>query len=219
MDADLLGEIPLFEVLGPEHLQDLAGHLELRYHSKNTVVINEGDETSSLYIILEGRVKVYLNDEAGKEIILNIEEPGEYFGEVSLIDEGPRSASVKTLEDSCFAILKKQDLIKFLTENPLIALPILQGLTGRLRTLTENVRSLALLDVYGRVTRQLTDLASKRADGYWAIEERLTNSDLANRVGASAKMVSRIMRDLKRGGYIRIESQRIVIEQNLPSAW
>jgi len=219
MDTELLVNIPLFEVLEPQSRQTLASHFVLRSYPKNTVIINEGDDTNSLYIIIEGRVKVYLNDEAGKELILNIEEAGEYFGEVSLLDEGPRSASVMTLEDSQFAILKKQDFIKFLAEYPQLALSIIQGLTGRLRALTENVRSLALMDVYGRVARQLMELAGQRADGYWVIEERLTHTDLANRIGASTKMVSRIMRDLIKGGYIRKESQQIIIEQNLPAAW
>ena len=164
-------------------------------------------------------MKVYLNGETGKEIILNIEEAGEYFGEVSLLDEGLRSASVMTLEDSCFAILRKQDFINILADYPKLALSIIQGLAERVRALTENVRSLALMDVYGRVARLLMELASQQASGNWVIEQRLTHGDLASRVGASTKMVSRIMRDLIKGGYIRKQSQQIIIEQNLPAAW
>ncbi|MFV2057634.1 MAG: Crp/Fnr family transcriptional regulator [Thiohalomonadales bacterium] len=219
MDTDLLGEIPLFKVLGQEDRMLLASDFVLRKCPKNTIVINEGDDTDSLYIICQGRVKIYLNDEMGKQIILEIEGAGGYFGEIALLDEGPRSASVMTLEDCCFAVLRKKDFINYLADHPLLAVSIMRGLTRRLRVLTENARSLAFMDVYGRVARQLMTLASKRADGNWVIEDRLTLNDLANRIGASTKMVSRIMRDLRKGGYIRKESQQIVIEQNLPPAW
>jgi CRP/FNR family cyclic AMP-dependent transcriptional regulator len=219
MDTGLFEKMPLFEALGPEDRQTLAGHFVLRRYPKNTVVINEGDETNSLYIILDGRVKVYLNDETGKEVILNVEGPGEYFGEVSPLDEDPRSASVMTLEDCHFAVLMKQEFIRCLADHPRLALSIIRGLAGRLRALSENVRSLALMDVYGRVARLLIELASEQEDGRWVIQERLTHHDLANRVGASSKMVSRIMRDLIKGGYIRKESQRIIIDRHLPPAW
>jgi CRP/FNR family cyclic AMP-dependent transcriptional regulator len=219
MDSDLFGKMPLFKELNPEERQALASHFVLRRHPKNTVVIHEGDDTDSLYVILEGRVKVYLDDEAGKEVVLNIEGPGEYFGEVALFDEGPRSASVMTLEDCHFAVLMRQEFISCLTEHPRLAFSIIQGLTRRLRALSENVRSLALMDVYGRVARLLMELASEQNNGRWVIRERLTHHDLANRIGASSKMVSRIMQDLIKGGYIRKEAQQIIIEHHLPPAW
>ncbi len=219
MDTDLIEKIPLFEVLGPEERQALASHFVLRRHPKNTIVINEGDDSNSLYIILEGRVKVYLNDEAGKEVILNMQGPGDYFGEVSLFDDGPRSASVMTQEECHFAVLMKEGFTSCLADNPGLALAIIRGLTARLRALSENVRSLALMDVYGRMARLLTDLAIEQDDGRWVINERLTHTDLANRIGASSKMVSRIMQDLKKGGYIRKESNQIIIKHDLPAAW
>ena len=219
MDTDLFKKMPLFAVLGPEDRQALASHFVLRRQPKNTVVIQEGDDTHSIYIILEGRVKVYLNDEAGKEVVLNTQGPGDYFGEISLLDDGARSASVMTLEDCQFAVLMKQKFIDCLAEQPRLAFSIIQGLTGRLRALSENVRSLALMDVYGRVAHLLMELAREQEDGRLIIEQRLTQNDLATRVGASTKMVSRIMQDLIKGGYIRKESQQIIIEQQLPAAW
>jgi len=219
MDTDLFEKMPLFEVLGPEERKALASHFVFRRHPKNMLVINEGDESDSLYIILDGRIKVYLDDESGKEVILNIQGPGDYFGEVSLFDKGPRSASVITLEKCHFAVLLKEAFTNCLADHPGLALAIIQGLTARLRALSENVRSLALMDVYGRVARLLMELAVEQEDGNWIIKERLTHIDLANRIGASSKMVSRIMQDLKKGGYIRKESKQIIIEQHLPSAW
>ncbi len=219
MDIDLFENIPLFAVLSPEQRSEFAQHFIARNHTKNTIIINEGDETNSLFIILQGRVKVYLNDKSGKEVILNVQSVGEYFGEVSLLDEGARSASIMTLDDCYFAVLLKQEFSRALSNNPDLSLAIIRGLTQRLRALSGNVRSLALMDVYGRVVSTLMELACEQSEGVWVIEESLTYADLANRVGASQKMVGRIMQDLKKGGYLRKQAQQIIIERSLPSAW
>ncbi|RDH82300.1 MAG: Crp/Fnr family transcriptional regulator [endosymbiont of Galathealinum brachiosum] len=219
MDTDLFDNIQLFSALSSEQLHSLGKHFTVRRHPKNTILINEGDETNSLYIILEGRVKVYLNDDAGKEVVLNTQSKGEYFGEVSLFDDGPRSASVLALEDCQFAVLLKKDLIKAITDNPEISLAIIRGLTQRCRALSENVRSLALMDVYGRVARTLMEMAVEQENGIWLIDQPVTYNDLASRVGASSKMVSRIMQDLKKGGYIRKQAKQMIIERSLPAAW
>jgi len=142
-----------------------------------------------------------LVNDNGKEVVLNIQHAGEYFGEISLMDDGPRSASVMTDEACLFAVLMKQDFLKCISENPNVALRIIRGLTKRLRSLSENVRNLALVDVYGRVASLLTDLAVER-NGVQIIEGKLTQSDIAARVGASPKMVGRIMQDLKNSGYV-----------------
>ncbi|MDH3326457.1 MAG: Crp/Fnr family transcriptional regulator [Gammaproteobacteria bacterium] len=218
MDIKLLQHIRLFAALDENDLQALAKHFVQRHHPKNSIIINEGDSTNSLYIILSGRVKVFLNDENGKEVTLNVEGPGEYFGEVSLFDDGKRSASVITLENCQFAILEKQEFLNCIGQNPTLAISIIQGLTGRLRALSENVRSLALMDVYGRVAHTLLEMAHEQ-DGHWVIDEKLTHVELANRVGASSKMVSRIMQDLKKGGYITKNAKQIIIERPLPPAW
>lgn len=219
MDSELLNKIPIFEVLNDEEKTELAGHFVLRRYMKNTVIINEGDEASSLYIILSGSVKVFLNDETGKEVVLTIQDSGEYFGEVSLLDNEPRSASVMTLEDCQFAVLSQQEFIHAISKTPELSLSIIRGLTLRMRALSENVRSLALSDVYSRVTRVLNELAEEQPDGRRIIKQSLTYNDLANRIGASSKMVSRIMQELKKGEYIRKQAQHIIIERNLPSSW
>jgi CRP/FNR family cyclic AMP-dependent transcriptional regulator len=219
MDISQIENIPLFSSLSLDEKKSLSELFILRHYHKNTILINEGDDTSSLYLILEGRVKVFLTDESGKEVILNTQTKGEYFGEVSLFDGGPRSASVMTLEDSQFAVLKKQSFIQLITNNPQLSLSIISGLTQRLRALSENVRSLALMDVYGRVARTLMELSVEQENGDRILTETLTYNDMANRIGASSKMVSRIMQDLKKGGYICKESKKIVIKHNLPPAW
>ncbi len=218
IDKNLLRKIKLFESISDPELEALSKHFVFRNFPKNSVIINEGDTSNSMYIILNGRVKVYLNDENGKEVTLNIQQPGDYFGEVSLFDDGKRSASIMTLEKCKFALLEKHEFVKCMASNPQLALTIIKGLTFRLRVLSENVRNLALLDVYGRVTRILIELATEE-DGKQIIKEKLTQIDLASRVGASPKMVSRILKDLKTGGYISKQGQQLVINKPLPPAW
>jgi len=218
MDTRIFDQIPLFDSLSPEEREVLARHFVLRRHPKHSVVINEGDDSQSLYIILSGRVKVYLSDGRGKEVILNVQRAGEYFGEISLMDDGPRSASVMTEEACQFAVLLKQDFLNCISENPNVALRIIRGLAQRLRALSENIRGLALVDVYGRVASLLTSLAIER-EGVQVIEGKLTQSDIAARVGASPKMVGRIMQDLKGSGYVSKSRIGLVLNRRLPGVW
>ncbi|MBC7943887.1 MAG: Crp/Fnr family transcriptional regulator [Burkholderiales bacterium] len=210
-------DAPLTLGLTETQLRALAAHGVARTFRQNSVVINEGDETDSLYIILSGKVKVYLADESGKEIVLNTEGPGSYFGEM-VLDGGPRSASVMTLEKSTFSVVGKSEFRKFLSENPEVAIHIIENLIARTRALTENVRSLALLDVYGRVAKLLLELA-REVDGKLVIADKLTQQDIANRVGASREMISRILKDLATGGYIKIADKKIVINKKPPARW
>jgi CRP/FNR family cyclic AMP-dependent transcriptional regulator len=218
MDIDIFDQVPLFENLSEDERHNLASRFIVRHHPKNSVIINEGDDTSSFYIILKGRVKIYLTDDNGKEVVLNIQGEGEYLGEVALLDESPRSASVLTMEDCRFAVLNRQSFIECIGESPQLSLKVMQGLTRRLRALSENVRSLALMDVYGRMARLLLELAVDR-DGDRVIEDRLTQNDIAARIGASPKMVGRIMQDLKKGGYVRKKGKHLIIASSLPPAW
>ena len=218
MDIKLFDQIPLFEKLNDDERENIASRFVLRRHLKNTVMINEGDDSRSFYVIIAGQVKVYLTDESGKEVVLNIQNAGEYFGEVALLDEGPRSASVITTQASQFAILNQQAFIDCITENPQISLKVMQGLTSRLRALSDNVRSLALMDVYGRVARLLLELAVEQ-EGKKVITGKLTQNDIADRIGASSKMVGRIMQELKKGGYIQKDGKQLLIAKPLPPAW
>ena len=143
MDTKLLHGIPLFESLSESETQAIASRIELRHWPENTVIINEGEEANSLYIVLEGKVKIYLEDESGEEIILNFLGENDYFGEVSLFDDGHRSASVMTMSDSYFALLGKDHFVELMSSHPELPMTILKGTTRRLRDLSNNVRSLA----------------------------------------------------------------------------
>lgn len=198
-------------------LRTLSGEGVVKTFPKHAVIVNEGDETDSLYVILSGRVKVFLSDEAGKEIVLGTQGPGEYFGEM-VLDGRPRSASVMTLESSRFAVVPKQKFREFLRTHPDFSVHLIEKLIRRTRALTESVKSLALMDVYGRVARLLLELATEE-EGKLVINEKLTQQDIANRVGASREMISRIFKDLSSGGYITVDSRRITINRTPPRHW
>lgn len=208
---------PPFFALEEHELRALSAHATVQAFPKNTVIINEGDRTDSIFIILSGRVRVFLCGGDGREVVLNVHGPGEYFGELAL-DERPRSASVATLEPSKFSIITKADFRRFLSGHPDFAMKLIRRLMRRVRALTETVGNLALLDVYGRVARLLLELATER-EGKLVIPQRLTQKDIADRVGASREMVSRIFKELVTGGYITLEQKRIVINKDLPPRW
>ncbi len=214
----LLNTIALFAGLTDVEMKAVSSTVVTRKFPKNTLVICEGDSSDSLYVVLSGKVKVFLSDEDGKEVTLNMQGEGEYFGELAILDEAPRSASVMTVEETKLAVLSKLAFDKCMEQHPSIALTVMRGMARRLRDLTENVRSLALMDVYGRVARLLLEM-SEDAGGQQVISQRLTQRDIASMVGASREMVSRILRDLSIGGYISIKNKIITIENHLPSAW
>ena len=213
-----LTSIALFSGFSDVDMKAISSLAVTRSFPKNTLVICEGDRSDSLYLILSGKVKVFLSDEEGKEVTLNMQSEGEYFGELAILDEAPRSASVMTTEETKLAILSKSAFDKCMEEHPAMALTIMRGLARRLRELTENVRSWALMDVYGRVARLLLEMAEE-SDDKKVIQQRLTQRDIASMVGASREMVSRILRDLSVGGYITVENKIITINERLPAAW
>ena len=213
-----LRSVPLFDGVAEAELRALAERTVTRSYPKQAIIVSEGDDTDSLYLILAGRVKVYLSDEAGKELILAIKGPGQYFGEM-VLDSQPRSASVMTLEPSQFAILSPADFKAFLLRHAEVALQLIENLIRVARGLTHNVRSLAMLDVYGRVARILLELAVDQGGGKLVIPEKLTQKDIAARVGASREMINRILRDLTAGGYVTLEGGRITINKAPPARW
>jgi len=213
----MLGNVPLFQGLCEEELHTIELHAVPKTYRKNTVIIEKGDESTSLYILVGGKVKVYVSDDQGKEIILNTQGPGEYLGELALLGESPRTASVMTLEDSRFLVITKRAFLECLSKNPNIALNLIKGLVRRVSALTESVSNLALRGVYGRLSNALMEHASEE-DGR-LVTQRLTQQDIANLVGSSREMVSRIFKDLKAGGYISVEGKRIIINKKLPANW
>jgi CRP/FNR family cyclic AMP-dependent transcriptional regulator len=215
--TDSLKAVSLFAGLSPQELAALAEAAIMRTFPKNTIVVTEGERSDSLYVILSGRVKVFVSDEHGKDLVLNIQHPGEYFGELAL-DEGPRTASVATLEPCKMAVIANDVLRRFLADHPEAAVQLVRGLIGRVRHMTESIKDLALLDVYGRVAKLLLELA-KESEGRLVIDQRFTQQEIADRVSASREMVSRILKDLTTGGYITTEGGKIVIQRRPPRAW
>jgi CRP/FNR family transcriptional regulator, cyclic AMP receptor protein len=198
-------------------LREIAAAGVVRAYPKNAIIINEGDVGDALYIVLSGRLKVYASNETGKEVVLDFHGPGEYVGEMSL-DGSPRSASVVTVEPTTCAVVGRAQFRSFVLAHPDFALHLIEKLIHRARLATENVKSLALSDVYGRLVRLLTALA-RDVDGRQVVAERLTQQEIAERVGASRDMISRLLKDLVGGGYVAIEDRRIVILRRLPPAW
>jgi len=160
---------------------------------------------------------VFVADDQGREMQFNHIWPGEYFGEVTL-DGGPRSASVMALEECRCAVVRAAEFAEFLAQNPEFALHMVRKLAHLVRTLSGSARDLALLDVYGRVARLLVDLAEER-DGRLVIDEKLTQKDIAERVGASREMISRIFSDLAEGGYLTKQDSRFVLVRKPPARW
>jgi CRP/FNR family cyclic AMP-dependent transcriptional regulator len=203
--------------LDPRQVDDLIALGTVRTYPKRTVVFQEGDESDQLYVVLSGRVKVYLADQDGREIVLDTVGPGQYFGEMAL-DGRPRSASVITAEPSRLAVVPRANFERFLQAHPEAALGLAVTVIRRARNLTRVAGSLALLDVYGRVARLLLDGAVQEGDRL-VLRERLTQKEIAARVGASREMVSRILTDLREGGFVSVDGDRIVIERTLPENW
>ena len=210
----VLRTVPLFASFPEEQLRMLATVVSRRSASRGSIIIAAGDPTDSLYIILSGRFKVMMSDAEGKEVILSILSAGEFFGEMGLIDDAPRSASVVAIEPCELLVLTRRDFKKCMTENAEMAMGVMRGLVRRLREADRKIGSLALLDVYGRVARLLLDMA-ETVDGQKMVTKRLPKQDIAKMIGASREMVSRVMKDLQMGGYIEMRGSTIVLHDSI----
>ena len=196
----------------------LAARGVVRRYRKGTVLIEEGDVSDTLYIVLSGRVRVYSSGDRGREVTHGTYGPGEYVGEMSL-DGGARSASVATIEACACAVVTRATLQAYIGENPSFAFELLSKVIRRARAATLSAKQLALNDVYGRLVALFNELSTPRPDGSRQIRERLTHQDAANRLGCSREMVSRLMKDLERGGYVAQRQGRISVLGRLPARW
>jgi CRP/FNR family cyclic AMP-dependent transcriptional regulator len=210
----VLKAVPLFASFPEDQLRMLTTVVTRRSLPRSTTVMASGDPTDSLYIVLSGRLKVMMSDAEGKEVILSILLPGEFFGEMGLIDDAPRSASVVSIEACELLSIAKRDFKKCLAENFEMAQAVMRGLVRRLRDADRKIGSLALLDVYGRVARLLLDMA-ENVDGEKIVTKRLPKQDIAKMIGASREMVSRVMKDLQMGGYIEVRGSNIVLRDTI----
>jgi CRP/FNR family transcriptional regulator, cyclic AMP receptor protein len=212
MSADLIAAI------ADPMVRELAHRGSVRNFPKNTVIINEGDRGESMFVILSGKVKVYVSDDDGREMILDIYGAGDYVGEMAL-DGRPRSASVMTLESTTCSVVTRDALKEAVASSPDFAMKLIDTLIERARIATDNVKNLALMDVYGRVARLLLSLAKEQPDGKLVVPERMTQQDIADRVGASRDMISRIFKDLTIGGYVTVIDRVITINRKPPARW
>jgi CRP/FNR family cyclic AMP-dependent transcriptional regulator len=210
----VLKAVPLFASFPEEQLRLMATMFTRRSAPRSNTIMGAGDATDSLYIVLSGRLKVMMSDSDGKEVILSILGPGEFFGEMGLIDDEPRSASVVTLEACELLSIAKRDFRKCLAENFEMSMAVMRGLVRRLREADRKIGSLALLDVYGRVSRLLLDMA-ETVNGEKIVTKRLPKQDIAKMIGASREMVSRVMKDLQVGGYIEVRGSNIVLRDTI----
>lgn len=199
-------------------LAELAARGETRRYRKGTLLIQEGDFGDTLFIILDGRLRTFSAGDNDREITYGIYGPGEYIGEISL-DGGPRSASVITLQTSTCAVVGRRTLERFITERPEFAFELLAKVIRRARSATLSARQLALNDVYGRLKALLVSLAVAQADGTQRVADRLTHLEMSHRLGCSREMVSRLLKDLERGGYVTVQDQRFVLMKALPARW
>ena len=215
VSASVLKSVPMFGSFPEEQLRALATLVVRRNVARGAVVMAEGDAIDSLYIVVSGRLKVMMGEADGKEVILGILGPGEVFGEMGLIDDGPRSASVIAIEPCELLSVTKGAFRKCLVESYDTAMTVMRLLVRRLRAADRKIGSLAMLDVYGRVARLLLDM-SETVDGQRVVTKRLTKQDIAKMIGASREAVSLVMKDLEMNGYFEVRGSTIVLRDTIP---
>jgi len=202
-----------------QHIEALAALGVQRRYRRGTLLIQEGETGDTLYIVLQGRLRAYLADNSGKELTLGVYGPLEYVGEMSL-DGGPRSANVEALESSLCSVVTRETLLAYIASHPEFALEMMGRLIRRARLATESARSVALIDVYGRLVLLLNQLACEPdPEGLRALRERITHQAMAQHLACSREMVSRLMRDLETGGYVAVRERCIWLLKPLPARW
>ena len=207
--ADFLATIPLFSGLHRDELTKFAELTRERAYPKGSVILFQDDPGDSLFVLRQGRVKVVLIGEDGREVILGVLEPGAHFGELALIDDQPRSAHVIAMDDAQLLILRREDFRRRVEANPTVAWALLTELSRRLRRADQKIGGLVLLDVPGRIARLVLDLAAE--SGGATIEKALTHQTIAQMIGASRETVSRAMKEFQDLGLIRVERRRIAV--------
>jgi CRP/FNR family cyclic AMP-dependent transcriptional regulator len=207
--ATTLSSVPLFSQLREGDIEQLSRAAHERSYPKGSVILFENDPGDALYVVLSGQVKVVLIAEDGREVILSIRSEGDFFGEMSLIDDEPRSAHVIAMEDSKLLVLRREDFNRSLREMPQIAAGLLRSMCKRLRQADNKIGSLVLLDVPGRVARLLLEMADEN-DGE-CITQRLTHHMIAQMIGSSRETVSRTMRDLVAQNVIEVTRRTVTI--------
>ena len=210
----MLHHIPIFQGLSESDLAIIEKNCRRQTYPAQTIIISEGDITDSLFVIRSGRVKIFLSDSNGKEVVVGTRGVGDYIGELAPIDDAERSASVVTLEKSSFTIITKSVFKQILSTYPDIALNIMKDLSEKVRTLDSNVKSLALRDVRERVIEFLINHSIPEGQNLIMIE-RFTQQDIADRIGASREMVARILGSLRDAGYLESAGRKMIMKRDL----
>jgi len=205
--VETLRRVPLFAQLGPDELQRVAAMARERPYPRNSVIVFEDDPGDALFVVAAGQVKVVLVGEDGREVILAVLGPGDFFGELSLIDDEPRSAHVIAMDEARLLVLRREDFQQALETHPRIALGLLRALSRRLRRADDKIGALVLLDVYGRVARVLLELAADAASG--DLVQGVTHATLAQMIGSSRETVSRTLGELADRGLIAVSRDGI----------
>ncbi|BEP92972.1 hypothetical protein GmRootA79_13560 [Acidovorax sp. A79] len=203
-NLDLLRRVPLFSLLTVTQAEVISGAVIKRRFKRGEALVEQGQKSNALFILLTGRARVMTSDSRGREVILATLSQGDYLGEMSIIDNEPHSATVRAEVQTDVLMLGRAEFARCLTENASMSLVVMRGLVKRLRHADRKIESLALLDVYGRVAHALLDFALPDAQGQLVIKDKISRQDLAKMVGASREMVSRVMKDLEERGFVEV---------------
>ncbi|WP_077002013.1 Crp/Fnr family transcriptional regulator [Variovorax sp. KK3] len=217
-NLELLRRVPLFSALTPSQSASIADAIVKKRFKRAEVVVEQGKKSDALYIILTGRARVMSTDSRGREVILATLQPGDYIGEMSLIDDEPHSATVRTEVQTDVLTLGREAFSRCLPENSSMSYNIMRGLVSRLRHADRKIESLALMDVYGRVARSLLEFAVDDGAGNLKVRDKISRQDLAKMVGASREMVSRVMKDLEERGFVQTQPDgSMIVKERLSS--
>jgi CRP/FNR family transcriptional regulator, cyclic AMP receptor protein len=217
-NLDLIRRVPLFSLLTNDQASAIADSVVKRRFRRGEIIVEHGKKTNALFILLTGRARVLTSDARGREVILAVLNPGNYVGEMSLIDNEPHSATVRAEVQTDMLILGRAEFARCLPENSSLSYAILRGLVQRLRSADRQIESLALLDVYGRVARSLLDMAEDDGENK-IIRNKVSRQDLAKIVGASREMVSRVMKDLEDRGIVETqENGSVILKERLSTS-
>ena len=211
---DVLGRAPLFEALDEEGTQALRAGIHDVKLARGDRLFDEGDAGDRLYVILDGKIKLTRTAPDGRENLLSVLGPGEMFGELSLFDPRPRTASAVAVTDAHLAGLGHDYLRHWLTGRPDVAMHLLRALAQRLRRTNDVMADLVFTDVPGRVAKALLDLADRfgeERDGGLEVHHDLTQEELAQLVGASRETVNKALADFASRGWLRLEPRSVVI--------
>jgi CRP/FNR family cyclic AMP-dependent transcriptional regulator len=209
---DSLGTIPLFQWVNGEDLRSIAELLIERRYPKNSMIVEEGLPGDYMYILRSGRVKVTKASEDGREKIMDFFEAGAFFGEMALLDESPRSASVQTLEPVTLLALSRRDFLKLLRHSPDLALSLIQELTRRLRDTDEQAASVSFQRVQERAKGLFSRIARPESEFEGrCVTPKLTHQQIADMIGTSRETVTRAVKELKLCGWLDQQGKRYLI--------